>query len=197
MKDEVGDERLLERRGESLDELVRKAADEPDGVGQEIAAPVVLERPRRRVEGLEEAVSYRHARIGQRIHERRLADVGVAGKSDRGRLRAAARLPACVALAAELDEPALEDRHPSPRESAVSLELGFPRASSSHSPAEPLEVLPHPTHSGEVVLELRELDLELPLGAHGVLGEDVEDELRAVDDAGLKCVLEQALLCRL
>ena len=42
-----------------------------------------------------------------------------------------------------------------------------------------------PAHARQVVLELRELDLELPLGADGVLGEDVEDQLRPVDDARL------------
>ena len=57
-------------------------------------------------------------------------------------------------------------------------------------------MLPHAAHPRQVVLELRELDLELPLGAHGVLGEDVEDQLRPVDDARLQLVLEQALLRR-
>ena len=38
-----------------------------------------------------------------------------------------------------------------------------------------------PRMRGQVVLELRQLDLELALGAHGVLGEDVEDQLRPVD----------------
>ena len=53
---EVGDERLLERRREALDELVRQAADEADRVGHEVAAAVVLEAARRRVERLEQAV---------------------------------------------------------------------------------------------------------------------------------------------
>ena len=48
----------------------------------------------------------------------------------------------------------------------------------------------------EVVLELRELDLELALGAARVLGKDVEDQLRPVDDAGVHGVLEVALLRR-
>ena len=60
--------------------------------------------------------------------------------------------------------------------------------------AEALEVLPHAPHPRQVVLELRELDLELSLGAVGVLGEDVEDQLRAVDDARVERVLERPLL---
>ena len=54
-----------------------------------------------------------------------------------------------------------------------------------------------PAHPRQVVLELRELDLELPLGADGVLGEDVEDQLRAVDHARLERVLEIPLLRRI
>ena len=57
-------------------------------------------------------------------------------------------------------------------------------------------MLPHPAHAREVVLELRELDLELALGAARMLGEDVEDQLRAVDDARRERVLEAALLGR-
>jgi hypothetical protein len=55
-------------------------------------------------------------------------------------------------------------------------------------------VLPHASHAWEVVFELGQLDLELPLGADRMLGEDVEDELRAVDDAQLELVLQAPLL---
>ena len=48
VQDEVGDERLLERRGEALDELVRQAPDEADGVGDEIAPSLLLEAARDR-----------------------------------------------------------------------------------------------------------------------------------------------------
>ncbi len=58
-------------------------------------------------------------------------------------------------------------------------------------------MLPHAAHARQVVLELRELDLELALGAHRVLGEDVEDQLRAVDHARVERVLEEALLRRI
>ena len=53
---------------------------------------------------------------------------------------------------------------------------------------------PHAAHAGEVVLQLRQLDLELALGAPCMLGEDVEDELRAIDDARAQRILQAPLL---
>ena len=193
---EIGDERLLERRGEALDELVRQAPDEADGVGDEVAAALVLEAARRRVERLEQPVADGDAGVGERVEERRLAGVRVAGERDRRRLAAAALLAADVALAAEAPQPLAEQRDAAAREAAVGLELRLAGAARADAAAEPLEVLPHPAHARQVVLELRELDLELALGADGVLGEDVEDQLRAVDDARLERVLERALLRR-
>ena len=43
MQHEIGGERLLERRREALDELMRQPPDEADRVRDEVAAPVVLE----------------------------------------------------------------------------------------------------------------------------------------------------------
>ena len=54
---------------------------------------------------------------------------------------------------------------PAPCEPAVGLELRLARAARADAAAEPLEVLPHAAHARQVVLELRELDLELALGA--------------------------------
>src|SRR5262249_57945131 len=79
-------------------------------------------------------------------------------------------------------------------ERAVGRELRLAGPARADAAAEPLEVLPHPAHPRQVVLELRKLDLELSLGADGVLREDVEDQLRAIDDARLQRVLEVALL---
>ncbi len=55
-------------------------------------------------------------------------------------------------------------------------------------------MLPHPAHARQVVLQLGQLDLQLALGADGVLGEDVEDQLGAIDDAPVERVLERPLL---
>ena len=83
VQDEVGDERLLERGGEALHQLVRQPADEADGVGDEVLPSLLLEGARGRVERLEEPVLDRDAGAGERVQKRRLAGVRVAGQGDR------------------------------------------------------------------------------------------------------------------
>ena len=156
----------------------------------------MVEAARGRVERLEQAVVDGHVGVRERVQERGLADVRVAGQRDGGRLRALTGLAANVALLAELGQPSPEERDPPPGQPPVGLELRLPRASRADPAAESLEVLPHPPHAREVVFQLGELDLQLPLGALGMLREDVEDQLRAVDDACLEGVLEGALLGR-
>src|SRR5262245_13898176 len=79
------------------------------------------------------------------------------------------------ALLLERAQPVLQDRDATSRQPAIGLELRLAgaaradaRAHRTCATAEALEVLPHAPHARQVVLELRELDLELPLGAHGV-----------------------------
>ena len=196
MQHEIGDERLLERCREALDELRRQATDEADGVRDEVPLAVVLERPGRRIECLEQPVVDRRVRAGECVQERRLPDVRVAGESDRRDARPRALLSASRTLALERPESPLEERDPRARETAIGLELALTGAARADAATESLEVLPHAAHPRQVVLELGQLDLELALGAPRVLGEDVEDQLRAIDDASAERVLERSLLRR-
>jgi hypothetical protein len=196
VENELGGKRLLEGGGEALDQLVRKAADESDRVGDEVAAPVVVEAPRRRVECLEEPVVHRDVGVGQGVQEGRLAGIGVAGEGDHGRVASLPGLPLRLAPALKPPQALPEHADSSPRQPAVGLELRLARAARPDPTSEPLEMLPHAAHPREVVLELGELDLELSFGRHRVLGEDVEDELRPVDDTQLELVLEPPLLAR-
>ncbi|MEN3313327.1 MAG: N-succinyldiaminopimelate aminotransferase [Actinomycetota bacterium] len=202
-KNEVRDERFLQRRCESLDELSRQTADETDRVRYEITSSLVLERACRRVQRLEEAVVDRDVRLRQGIQQRRLADVRVAGQSDGRRFGALTFLATNVPLLAQVLQAPAQERDPAARNAPVGLELRLAgpscpdaRSEGAHAAAEALEVLPQPSHAWQVVLELRQLDLELSLRASRMLGEDVEDQLRPVDDACLEGVLERALLDR-
>src|SRR5437660_2202905 len=93
-------------------------------------------------------------------------------------------------------EATLEGRDAVAREAPVSLDLRLPRPPRADPAAQSLEVAPQSAHAREVVLELRELDLELALGAAGVRGEDVEDHGCSIDDRKAERLLEVALLAR-
>ena len=88
--DEIGEDRLLERRLERLDELMRELADEADRVGDEVAPPAVPIGARSRVERVEEPLPHADTRARQRVQQRGLARVRVPGEGD-GRERGAAR----------------------------------------------------------------------------------------------------------
>ena len=202
-QDEVCDERLLESGGEAFDQLRRQAPDEADSVGDEIAPAVVLEGAGGRIERLEEPVVDGDVSIGQRVEERRLADVRVPRQSDSRRFAALPLLPPHVALLAQIHQTSAQERDASPGDPSVGLELRLAGAARTdacpdrpHATAEALEMLPHSPHARQVVFELGEFDLELALGAPCVLGEDVEDQLCPVDDAGLQRVFERSLLRR-
>ena len=98
-------------------------------------------------------------------------------------------------------QPAPQGRDAVARQPPVGLDLGLARSaradSAVHAPgAEALEVRPQPAHAGEVVLELGQLHLELALGRVGMVGEDVEDDRRAIDDRHVERLLDVALLAR-
>ena len=195
--DEVGERGLLERRLERLDQLVRKLADEADRVGQQVAAAVVAVGAGRRVERVEEPLPHPDPGAGERVEEGRLAGVRVAGeRDDRERRAAAARRASTSRFRSRRSRRrrrfAMRSRA---RRRSVSI-CDSPGPLVPIPPPEPLEVGPQAPHPREVVLELGQLDLELALGAVGVVGEDVEDHRRAVDHRHAERLLEVALLAR-
>ncbi len=156
----------------------------------------MLERARRRVECLEEAVVDGRLGAGERVQERGLPDVRVPGEGDRRHARSLSLLSPSGPLPAQSAQASLHQGDPVARKPAVRLQLALAGASRPHATAEPLQVVPQSAHPRQVVLELRELDLQLSLRTRGVLGKDVEDQLRAIDDACLERVLERPLLRR-
>src|SRR5581483_9840159 len=101
----------------------------------EVAPAVVVEAARRRVERLEQPVVDRGVGARERVQQRRLADVRVAGERDRRRLRAPAGLPARLALAAQLAEPRAQQPDAAAGEPAVGLELALAGAARADAAA--------------------------------------------------------------
>ena len=146
------------------------------------------------VERREQLVLDQHAGLGQRVHQRALAGVGVADQRDRGHVAAAGDLALLPRL--DLGQLRLELLDPVPDQPAVFLELLLARAPHADAALVPRQVGPHPLEPGHRVFELRQLDLEMRLVRLRVGGEDVEDHLGAVDHLDLELLLEVARLGR-
>ena len=201
VQDQVGQHGLLERRLEGLDQLVGQLLDEADRVGQQVVAAGELEAARGRVEGVEEPVPDADLGAGERVEQRRLAGVGVAGEGDARQRGALAPGPHHAAVALEPRQAPAQRGDAVAGQAAVGLDLALARAPGADAAvhpagAEALEVGPEPPHAGHVVFELGQLDLQLALGRVGVVGEDVEDHRGAVDHRHAERRLEVALLAR-
>ena len=192
--------RLLQRRAERVDELVGQLADEADGVGQQVRAIVEPREARGRIERVEQPVADADVVLAREgVQQRGLACVRVAGERDLGHAGPLALGAHRRARALHLGELAAQRRDAVAGEAAVRLDLGL-TGSTGERPApgraQALEVGPQPPHAGHVVLELRELDLQLAVGGVRVVGEDPEDHGGAVDDGELELLLQVALLAR-
>src|SRR5438128_11614520 len=79
---------------------------------------------------------------------------------------------------------------------AVGFELCFARASRADSAAQPRHLDTVAGQPRQHIVELRQFDLQTALPRAGAPGEDVEDELGAIDNFYLKLLLEIPLLGR-
>ena len=79
-------------------------------------------------------------------------------------------------------------------EPPVGLQLGLAGAPGADGPLLPLQVLPHTGQPGQQVLVLGQLHLEPALAGPGPLGEDVQNEGRAVQHLDTQHLAEHPLL---
>ena len=192
--EQVGLDDLFEGRLERLDQPVRQLADEPHGVAQEDVLVRGQAQPAGgRVERGEEHVLGKHLGPRQGIEQRRFAGVGVAHDGGQGPLVALASLALRGALPPDDGQLGADLLDALLGLAAIGLELGFTFAADGPGGATLTgkvgPVAGEPRHE---VLQLGQLDLELALAGSGALGEDVEDQRRAVDDLGPEDLLEIA-----
>ena len=79
---------------------------------------------------------------------------------------------------------------------AVGLQLGFARSAGADAATQLRHGLAPARKARQLVLQLRELHLQVALTGAGVSGKDVQNELRAIDDAHGQQVVQVARLRR-
>ena len=195
VQEEVGLRRLRERRAKRRDEIVREVADESDGVRQhDRFGAGHVEPAQRRVERREQLVGSVGARAGETIEKRRLAGVCIADERDGAHRGAAPRAALGGALPGDLREASVQHLDARAEEAAIGFELFFAGAAKADAALLALEVAPAADEPRQLVIHLRELDLQLAFGAARAKREDVEDEGGAINDSAIERFLEIALL---
>ena len=131
---------------------------------------------------------------GQPVEQRGFSGVGVADERHGAHGGPAPRPALGRALALDVGEPLLQHLDPLAQQAAIGFELRFAGAAQADAAFLPLEVGPAADEPRELMLDLRELDLELAFRAARAQREDVENQARPVDDAAFEPLLEVALL---
>ena len=130
VQEQVGFLELFEGGAESGDELRGQFLDEPDGVGEENGV-ILGESPASSgwVERLEETVASADFGVGQAVHQRRLAGVGVSDEGDQRNSGSVATLSVLLSMGADALEVLLESLDLIADQTTVGFELGFARTS--------------------------------------------------------------------
>ena len=171
---------FFERGLETLDQVVRQIADEPDRVAQQHRPPAgQLPAARAGVERGEQRVLHEHVGAGQHVHQRALAGVRVADQRDGHQVAPGGDFALLAALdGVQLPAQVLDLVFDQP---AVFLQLGFARPAQADAFLLPRKVRPHPLQPRHRVFQLGQFDRQPGLGGLGAAGEDVEDQLRAIE----------------
>ena len=193
--EEVGDDDLLERGLEGLDETVRQAADEADGVGQQQGAAVGQgELTGGRVEGGEELVGGEHLRAGELVEQGGLAGVGVADDGGAGDGGALALDALRGALGDDLGQLRLKLGDAVADEAAVLLKLRLAFAPHLALAALTGKVRPRAGQAGQGIFHAGQRDLQHGLAGLRPVGENLQYHLLPVDDGEAGLLFPVALL---
>jgi hypothetical protein len=192
---------FFERRLERVDQHMRQAMNEADRIDQHhIHFAGELEASNRGIERREGAIRDLDVRVGEGVHQRRFAGVGIADQRD-GRIR---NLETALALnragALDLAKARLEASEAFAQSAAIDLELSLAGTASadataaSAAAADSRKMRPLASESRLQITELRDLDLEFAFEGVRALREDIENQLAPIDDANLELAFEIARL---
>ncbi len=193
--EEVRLSHLIECGFERLDQSRGEFADEADRVGEQEREVLDGDLADGGVERGEQLVFGEHLGVGKEVHECGFADVGVADERDADEFATVA--PLRLHLFVDALEVRAQEGDALLDDALVHFDLRFTCASvGGGSTAQTVEVRPHTGEAREHVLKPCHFDLRLGIGRLRTLGEDVEDERRAVLDRNGECFLDVAELSR-
>ncbi len=197
MQDQGGLGDFFEGRAEGLHQGGGQVADEADSIAhQDAPFRGKHERPHGGIECGEHARVHQHSRLGEAVEERGLASIGVTGQRQGGERYGATAAAMEGTAGPDTFQVVGDFLNALLDATAVGLKLRFARAAGADAAAEARHFDAATGEARQPVVQLREFHLQAAFASVGAGGEDVEDELGAVDDFRLDGLFEIALLGR-
>jgi len=206
VQQQVGMDGFFQSGAERGDQVVWQPADETDRVGQQ-HEPSAAKRPApgKRIQRRKEEISRRRLRIGKGVHEGTLTGVGV--PDQRNGKEVLPRLDLADLSTVDLGNLAFKQGDAVGDQSAVDFDLAFPRAARSDAAhdassgcaagtGDAFQVRPHPAKPRGGVLELGQLNLQACRPAARTPGEDVQNQLTAIENLSPRGLFDLADLRR-
>jgi hypothetical protein len=187
MEEQVGIAQFFQCRTKGTEEVFGKVANKSDCIGDDdFLIMWEAQAPAGGVEGFKDAIVSGHLALGQRIQQGRLASVGIPDNRDDGYRVPDASRSTLVLVARKDHQLSLQVADAISDSAAVSFQLRFPRASRADPASQSRQARAVPREAWQQIAKLCEFDLDLSFTAVGSPGEDVEDQLSAVDDFDIR-----------
>ena len=185
VQQQIGAADFFERALERFDQGMGNLVDKTDGIDDHhFIAAGQTQRARGRVKRRKQFVFDKHAGARERVHQSRFARVGISDQRH-GRETALHGAP-CVAaprVRSTVLKPMLEMADALANAPSIDFQLRLAGTAGADTAAEPRQMGPLARQARQQIFELRQLDLQLALVAARALGEDIENQLTAIDDA--------------
>lgn len=183
VEEEVGLFHLFEGRLEGGEQIPRQIADEADGVVDDDLLFVREPEPAAgRVERREHPLFGDHLAVGQGVEKGALSRIGVADDRDDGKVSSRPLGTTLLTTFTDVGQLLLKEGNPVADPASVDFQLGLSGATASDSTHQTGHLAPAASQSRQQVFQLGQFDLDAPLAGLRPLGEEVEDQLGAVDD---------------
>ncbi len=197
MEQQVGPAHFLQRALERFDQRVRDLVDEADGIDEhDFIAVRQTKRAGCRVECRKELIFDEDTGARERVHQGGFSGVGVTDERNCSKRRFVALLALQRAGALDRFQSLFQMTDALADAPAVDFELRFTRAARADAAAQPRQMRPLARQARQQIFELCKFYLHLALVAARALGENIEDQLAAIDDAHFERRFQIALLRR-
>ena len=179
---------LIQSRFKRFDQLGRQLADKADRVGQQERQVVDNHLADGRVERRKQFVFGKHFAFTKLVHQRGLSDIGITDQGHANHLSAV--LPLHAFLLIDLDQIPFQFGYLIQDNTLIRFQLRLTRTAHTDTATLTLQVCPQTGQAGQHIFILRQFHLRLCMCCLRTPGEDIQNQIRTVQNLHLQLFLD-------